>query len=319
MLRTITHTKKMEEPVTIAMSANDMGLTAGSATKAGSNHRSSRSHSSRALHTIALLQTTLELSPMLRLFSREVNDLVPHCGVVFQHKTEFLDITLGRTARYCCKFRLVLDKQLLGEIDFFRGKPFNHKDMSQLEYMLGSLLYPLRNALQYLKATQAAMTDPLTGEYNRSVMESTLQHEMGLYRRYRTPLSLLVVDIDKFKTINDTLGHKVGDSVIQTVSKIIKHSLRESDVLSRYGGDEFTVLLSNTRLHGARKIAEHIRRAIEKHDYTGTGKLKNVTVSIGVAALNCGDSNNSLFQRADKALLRAKRHGRNCICAAPYR
>ena len=183
----------------------------------------------------------------------------------------------------------------------------------QLEHAVCALIYPLRNALTYLAALRAAHRDPLTGTSNRAALNNSMLREVELARRHSTSLSMIVVDIDLFKSINDTYGHSVGDDVICSLTGIIDKIIRKSDMLFRFGGEEFVVLLSNTNREGALLLAERIRRGVEQTSVRTERRTIPITVSLGVATLAATDSAQSLFEKADKALYIAKSEGRNCV------
>lgn len=270
----------------------------------------------KALRTVAVLQTTLELGPLTRLFSREVSASVPHSSINYRNDEPEIDLAVGRTAKHACTFRLIVEKQSLGQITFTRGRAFTEKERARLEFLLLSLAYPLRNALQYEKAFQASLTDPLTGVHNRTAMEAALRREISLAHRHRTPLSLVILDIDGLKQVNDKYGHAAGDQLIKEVVDAVCGSLRETDLVSRYGGDEFTILLNNTARRGAAMLAENIREKIQSVACQFGDKTINVTVCMGVASLTGRDKHTGLFARADQALYDAKRQGRNCTKVA---
>ena len=270
----------------------------------------------KALTTIAVLQTTLDLEQLAKLFSREVAASVPHSSINYMSVDFEIDLTVGRTAKHNCTFRLIVEKQDLGQVTFTRGNAFGEKERAMLEFLLSSLAYPLRNALQYEKAFQASLTDPLTGIYNRTAMAAALRREISLARRYHTPLSLIIMDIDGLKLVNDKYGHASGDQLIKAVVDAVCSSLRETDLISRYGGDEFTILLNNTTKRGAAVLAENLRKTIQSMVCQLEGEIVKVTVSIGVASSTGRGKHTDLFTRADHALYDAKRQGRNCIKVA---
>ena len=176
--------------------------------------------------------------------------------------------------------------------------------------MLSSIIYPLRNALLYKEALDSAFTDPLTGAQNRAAMNQALTREVELAKRQGTDLSIIMIDADHFKKINDTYGHAHGDEVLKGISTVIKDTIRQSDVLYRYGGEEFLVLLGQTTTEGAKLLADRIRENIANVD-TINGHKSDVTVSLGLTTLTEKDSCQSFFDRADKALYQAKNTGRN--------
>jgi diguanylate cyclase (GGDEF)-like protein len=166
---------------------------------------------------------------------------------------------------------------------------------------------------------QAAKTDLLTGMHNRRWMDEMFPRQIARSRRSSQPLALLMVDIDHFKRLNDRHGHATGDVVLKAVARQLSDALRPSDLLVRYGGEEFVALLPGAGPDSAATAAERLRRAIEQADCTGVepGARLKVTVSIGVAVLHGGDSLAGLIERADVALYQAKAAGRNrVVCPA---
>jgi diguanylate cyclase (GGDEF)-like protein len=157
---------------------------------------------------------------------------------------------------------------------------------------------------------QLAVTDRLTGLFNRLFLDQVLEREFSTIGRHGTTFSLILLDIDHFKHVNDTYGHHAGDEVLKTISKILKDTMRESDIVGRWGGEEFLILCPNTPLSDTLKIAEKLRRSIEQYDFASIGCR---TASFGVACYQPGDTIASVEARADKALYLAKDKGRNCV------
>jgi diguanylate cyclase (GGDEF)-like protein len=165
--------------------------------------------------------------------------------------------------------------------------------------------------------TESALRDPLTKSYNKKFFLDRIQSEFTYAERHRLPLALLFLDIDRFKSINDTYGHPVGDYVLQELSTLMVKSLRNEDVLSRYGGEEFAIICRGLDLGPAEMLAERIRRAIEQHRFEMGGKVIPVTVSIGVARAPDPRlrSASDLVVVADENMYLAKRSGRNRVCS----
>lgn len=162
-----------------------------------------------------------------------------------------------------------------------------------------------------MAANERAIHDPLTGLPNRLAYDDRLKLELAHWKRYHTPVSLLVWDIDFFKKINDNFGHKAGDKTLILIGKLLSDHCRETDFVSRFGGEEFTMLLSNTDAQSALLAANKIRKVIEKTAFNSNGKKISITVSCGVTQFTDADSDSSAFDRADKALYAAKNNGRN--------
>ncbi|UUY08096.1 GGDEF domain-containing protein [Pseudomonas sp. J452] len=262
------------------------------------------------------LQTSLEVDRILELFFREVQRLVPLGALSYQLASCDLRLELGERANHSAGYRLSHEGEYLGELVFRRNQRFSEDELGQLESLLASLLFPLRNALLYRAALQTALRDPLTDTGNRIAMNQALQREIDLARRNLQPLSVLMLDIDHFKRINDSHGHITGDEVLKAVAGALKNSLRNIDMVFRYGGEEFMVLLSNTNREAAAMVGERLRMAILELQYLVENRAIDLTISIGCATLLAGESVDSLQRRADNALYVSKREGRNRLSMA---
>ena len=262
------------------------------------------------------LQTSLEPQRILGLFYREVQRLVPLDALSYQHKSSDLRLEFGHRGHHSISYSLSHEGEHLGELVFRRNQPFSEQEQGYLESLLASLLYPMRNTLLYRVATQSALRDPLTDTGNRIAMDQTLTREIELSRRHLQPLSLLMLDIDHFKQINDTHGHSAGDDVLKAVAASIKNQLRNVDMVFRFGGEEFLILLSNTSREAAALVGERLRNAAQAEEYVADGRSIELTVSLGCSTLLPGESAESLLRRADNALYVAKREGRNRLAMA---
>jgi diguanylate cyclase (GGDEF)-like protein len=262
------------------------------------------------------LQTSLETERILELFFVAVQRLVPLSALSYQLASCDLRLDLGERANHSAGYRLNHDGEYLGELTFRRNQRFSEDELGQLESLLASLLFPLRNALLYRAALQTALRDPLTETGNRVAMVQTLQREVDMARRNLQPLSVLMVDIDHFKQINDQHGHSIGDEALKAVASALKDSLRNVDMVFRYGGEEFLVLLSNTSREAASMVGERLRMAVMGIQYLVEHRAIDLSVSLGCASLLPGESMESLLRRADGALYVSKREGRNRLSMA---
>ncbi|MBT2294316.1 GGDEF domain-containing protein [Pseudomonas fluorescens] len=262
------------------------------------------------------LQTSLEPQRILGLFFREVQRLVPLDALIYRHSPSDLRLELGQRGHHTLTYNLSHEGEYLGELVFRRNQRFTETEQADLESVLSTLLFPLRNALLYRAATQSALRDPLTGTGNRIAMDQTLVREIDMAKRHLQPLSLLMLDIDHFKRVNDSHGHGIGDEVLKGVAEAIKNQLRNVDMVFRFGGEEFLILLSNTSRDAAAMVGERLRHAAQAHDYFAAGTRIELTVSLGCATLLPGESVESLLRRADNALYVAKREGRNRLAMA---
>ena len=176
----------------------------------------------------------------------------------------------------------------------------------------------LQQSLEAIRAE--SLTDPLTGLGNRKYFDRSIEAMVQAALASGEPLSLLMFDIDHFKSFNDSYGHLTGDQVLRLVSMSLKQTIKGQDITARYGGEEFAVVLPNTALRQALTVADHIRRAVMSKELKkkSTGEiLGRVTISVGVSMLKPDDDTHSLIERADACLYAAKRAGRNrVVCEA---
>jgi diguanylate cyclase len=165
-----------------------------------------------------------------------------------------------------------------------------------------------------LEETEAkALVDSLTNVLNRNAYNMKIIQMIREFSQSKSYFCLLVLDIDHFKKFNDTYGHKAGDRVLKSVAASVQDSLRASDLVFRYGGEEFVVILSNIQEDNAFKLAEKIRKGVEREYFVDKEKKLKVTISLGVACVSEGETELELFERADKAMYVAKRKGRNRV------
>jgi diguanylate cyclase (GGDEF)-like protein len=201
------------------------------------------------------------------------------------------------------------------EVNYFSS------DLSQpLSMLLAAAAGSLELAWSYGEVDRRSRTDPLTGLYNRAHFAEQLQERLDFADRYLTPVSLIMVDVDHFKRVNDTFGHEAGDAVLRQVSAIIQDGVRSTDICFRYGGEELALLLPKATCSEATELAERLRQRIVETVAFHKGAAIPVTASFGVATYLDGvSSREKLFPQADEALYRAKSDGRNCVRSGAVR
>ena len=194
---------------------------------------------------------------------------------------------------------------------------FRERDRQMLFVVARSAAMALENAELHRRTEELTINDELTDTYNYRYFVQKLEEEKRRALRYDLPLSLIMVDVDWFKKLNDTYGHEAGNAVLRRLSRLIKDCIRDIDIFSRFGGEEFVIILPQTPLIEARRIGERIREHVESAtiDSGSAGKLK-ITVSCGVSSFpENGKSQDELLSVADQALYRAKGEGRNLVCS----
>jgi diguanylate cyclase (GGDEF)-like protein len=259
------------------------------------------------------LQTTLDLEGLLELFAQAIETQFDYDTLSYKTPDADINLRYGRLAgRNKLSYDLKVMETTLGKIQVTRGRRFRKSEIEQIENLLAALLYPLRNALLYRAAIHSAFFDSLTGVKNRTAFDSNFTRDVEYNRRKESELSLIVLDIDYFKRINDNYGHIVGDDVLRQVAQCMENTIRSSDALYRYGGEEFAIVLNGTGESGALLLAERIRQNVENLRIESLKSVK-ITLSLGVAVLQQNESPEQLFKHADSALYRAKREGRNRV------
>jgi diguanylate cyclase (GGDEF)-like protein len=198
------------------------------------------------------------------------------------------------------------------------GRPFTHRDLDTVEFLGEQGGVAIENVTLHHEAQRLSLTDGLTGTWNRRYLQMQFRHQIASSARFDRPFSVLMLDLDHFKDVNDTFGHRRGDAILVEFAARVGSDLREIDTFARYGGEEFVCLLAETDLAGALVTAEKIRSAIELEPFSEDAPAPiSLTVSIGVASYpQHGNRYNSLIEASDRALYRAKQEGRNTVRVA---
>ena len=197
------------------------------------------------------------------------------------------------------------------------GAAYEESDLAVIDLVAPQIALALERATWQHRANQfqlMSITDPLTGLHNRRYMEARLSEELNRSKRYDFPMSFMMIDIDDFKLYNDRNGHQAGDRALEITAQCLRSTLRKADVASRYGGEEFTILLPQTTLEEAGAIADRLRRQImtTKFPHGNSQPQGAVTISIGLSSLSSSvDSAEAMMRAADRALYHAKSHGKN--------
>lgn len=260
------------------------------------------------------LSTTLSLETQLGILAEEMASVIPFDCMTYRHEIASRDFVYatGMGGPHRCDYRLNLEGQFYGSLTFSRKKRFAEKELEGLELILGAAICPIRNACQYIAVEQAALTDALTGIPNKRAMDDALIRATSLGNRHGLQNSLILCDLDRFKTINDQYGHVVGDHVLQLAAKELQKAIRTSDEVYRYGGEEFAIILPQTGEADAKSVADRIRQFMSSIRVDCGESTIAVTTSCGVAMRLTEEDSKQWLARADEALYRAKDSGRDC-------
>ncbi len=224
-----------------------------------------------------------------------------------------LDPTIGATDDDVC-FPMIIAGRPVGVLGVSSKPTVGEHTRNILSAAAALLAVSLKNAELFREVRENSVRDPLTGCYRRAHALEVLENELRRARRSQLPVSTIMFDLDHFKNINDTQGHLAGDAVLVAIGTRMRSVLRGSDLKCRYGGEEFLIVLPDTPMEGARRVAESLRRDIESHPVRwGQGEIR-ATASFGVATNQPGEIDAlTLVSRADAALYNAKESGRNCV------
>ena len=243
-------------------------------------------------------------------------------------RDETCDITLQESSvsRNHGEVLIQSEKSIVRDLGSTNGTYVNDRLITSASLRDGDIIRFGRVIFKYLSGSnienayhqeiyRLTTTDPMTQVYNRRYFMETLAREFSRSRRYELPLSLVMIDLDHFKHVNDTYGHLAGDHVLKQVGKTLNQSLRHEDVLARYGGEEFSALLPQTDIDMAIQVSERLRSSIAEQSFSFDGLPIPVTISVGVSKMaeNDDPTGQSLIKRADDYLLRAKSEGRNRV------
>lgn len=214
---------------------------------------------------------------------------------------------------------LLHENQVLGiiTVDSFKKNAFTESNLRLVNSIASTAVLALQNARLHAEVQQMAITDPLTNLFNRRGLNELGKREFERARRFNRALSVIMLDIDHFKQVNDQYGHETGDSALRDLSTIILRHVRDTDLVCRYGGEEFVILLPETETHFAFGTAERLRLMIADHLFQSEKTPFHITISLGVSTLTNRTPNlDSLIQQADRALYCAKEAGRNRVISA---
>ena len=249
------------------------------------------------------LQTTLELDSIINKFAMEASKHVEFSGLSFKNEEFSTTLRGSRKGKAAHQFELNVEGEQLGTLFYTLNKPFSMASTKILAQLHQYLVYPLKNALMYKRAMLLAMQDSLTNLGNRRYFDEQLKRAMHQANRHSTTLGLVLCDLNKFKVINDTYGHAVGDKVLINFAQALSESTRDSDSTFRFGGDEFAILIEHAGKESLELIYHRIHQAVSNNAYL---VKYQVSTSLGATFMNRADNEQSLFERADKALYRKK-------------
>lgn len=280
-----------------------------------------------AFDALAFLQSvtaTLDLGGVLERIQEQLRAQVQPSGWIFYTEGDSESWSGGKEDRHRIEYSLSFGGETMGSLILMRGRRFGDDEQEQIEALLGLAAPALHNAWRFHRLNACLETDELTGLGNRRAFDIQGERWLADCRRQERPLSIVAVDLDHFKQINDRFGHTVGDALLQRVADTLRAASRQSDLCIRMGGEEFLVLLPGADLSAAMECGERIRLAIanirisaragEDAVLDSQGMVR-VTASVGVTSIGRSTGLRDAYQAADEALYAAKQAGRNRVLA----
>jgi len=246
--------------------------------------------------------------------TRGAEDVLQWGDLAEQLLSSGVDQTPANLTERAIGFPLLVGGSAMGVLGVKTSGPLAADRRRIIEAAAALLAVSVKNAQLFREVKDNSVKDSLTGCFTRTHSLDMIDAELRRARRSQTPVTMIMFDLDHFKDVNDRYGHLCGDAVLSAVGKRMKEVLRGSDLKCRYGGEEFLVLLPETPLHGARRVAETLRREIAERPVPWSGEGLTITASFGLAQTMPGEVNvQAVIARADQALYRAKDDGRNCV------
>jgi len=258
---------------------------------------------------------THDFYQLINVFISDVRRVLPCDGIKYREDRLGLNFIDGVISRYQCNYEIKFGEQSLGEICFSRDRQFMESELTNIEKLVAGLVQPLRSALKYQQAVRFALRDDLTGLRNGSSYYDSITQEIDRAHRYKVSFSLLLINLDNFREINEQYGRAAGNTLLVEVARRLEHEARSSDIIFRKGGDEFLVFLPNTASTAAVKVAERIKKSVLSGSCILESDEVRFTMSIGVVTVLPDDSAFKLIGRADNALFHAKILGKDRIQA----
>lgn len=251
----------------------------------------------------------------LRRALRQGSALIAHPGKGFDTSVEGFPERDTRSALFV-GLRMRDEPPAVLALHRFGDEPFGDAERELADEVAPLVSTAVDNLRRFVRAEELSITDGLTGVYNYRYLRAALDREVARAKRYREDFAIIMLDVDHLKEYNDAHGHLQGSEVLRRLAHIALGELRATDILAKYGGDEFVIIMSQTRRDGARVLAERIRSAVSSHGFPGEENGKKITTSMGIAQFpDDGETTRSLLEAADQALYAAKRTGRNRVAA----
>ncbi|MDW3094336.1 MAG: GGDEF domain-containing protein [Gammaproteobacteria bacterium] len=249
---------------------------------------------------------------LIQSYEECINSILNVSGVRYRYPLLGINHSLGITDNAQSNFHLKTDNEFWGDITLYRENEFSDNEMKNIELISSLLVHPLRSVINQKSNSLLSIHDQTTGIANSTLVEQLVTREAKLSHRERVPMSLVLIDIDRFNKISESANLIIRDEILYNVMQVMRARIRDTDLLFRYNNDTYCLILKGVTSNNAFEISERIRKEIDNNRLiTINKKSTHITVSAGVAELLATDSIESIFERANNAVLHAKKMGRN--------
>ncbi len=257
-------------------------------------------------------QSQLCVETLIQTYEECIQSILNINGLRYRYPLLGISYSLGITDNTQCNFHLKTDDEFWGDITLYRENGLSDSEMKNIELISSLLVHPLRSVIQQKSNSLLSSNEETIGVANAILVEQLVTREAKLSHRERVPLSLILIDIDRFQKISESINFIVRDEILYNVMKVMRTNIRDTDLLFRYDNHTYCLILKGVTANNAFEISERIRNSIDKHSFTTTNnKPAHITVSAGISELSATDSIESIFQRTNNAVHHAKRMGRN--------
>mgnify|MGYP003640987853 CR=1 FL=1 len=257
-------------------------------------------------------QSQLCIETLLQSYEECIQSLFNIHGIRYRYPLLGATYSLGTTYNAQCNFQLNTNEEFWGDITIYRGKELTESEMKNIELISSLLVHPLRAIIHQKSNSLLSFNEETTGVANATLVEQLVTREAKLANRERVPMSLVLIDIDRFQNISESADFIVRDEILYNVMRVMRNCIRDTDLLFRYENDIYCLILKGVTDSNALQISERIRKAIDSYSFTTEkNKISHITVSSGISTLLKTDSIETIFDRTTRAVQHAKKMGRN--------
>ena len=263
-------------------------------------------------HLIHKFQNHLNIHELINVYIETVRSCLPFNGLRYRYPLLAANYTYGNCVNPICNYQLITEHDVWGDITIYRDTHLTKRELHQIELITSLLIHPLKMAIIQASSALSTIDGNIVGLSNPELVNQMITREGKLAIREQIPMSIVMFNVDRFRRIYDLTGHIYSDYVLYEIMQVMRNKLRDTDLLFRYFGDTFCLILKGVTARSATSISERVRNSIDQYKFKYPNKKSlHITLSAGITKLAKTDTLNSFVTRANKALSLAKQSGRN--------